>query len=170
MSTTITAKEKYGFSRSEVNAYLLIYWEDIATLKRLRSYLYENLPTLLGIPERKWKAGIGRLEKILFYKRALRISADHRECQIGKWVIVKVLLDIIDNCDKTEDGQKDALVKVKKAIEFFEPIPILRPWNPKGKIDAIHKEWAERLAKQEIQRIEDLLGVRDISGRASFSA
>lgn len=102
MSTT--AKEKYGFTDREVKAYLLIFREDIDTLKRSRPYLYENLPAVLGIPEKKWKAGIGRLEKILFYKRALRISADHRECQIGKRVIVKVLLDIIDNCPKTENG------------------------------------------------------------------
>ena len=91
----ITAKEKFGFTCREVNAYLLIFPEDIATLKRSRPYLYENLPAVLGIPEKKWKAGTGRLEKMFFYKRALRISADHRECQIGKRVIVNVLLDII---------------------------------------------------------------------------
>jgi len=155
----ITAKEKFGFTGREVNAYLLIFREDITTLKRSQPYLYENLPAILGIPERKWKAGIGRLEKMFFYKRALRISADHRECQIGKWVIVKVLLDIIDNCPKTENGQKEALEKVKKAIEFFEPIPILRPWNPKGKIDEVHKEWAERLYQQELQRVERAIGL-----------
>lgn len=155
----ITAKEKFGFRSREVNAYLLIYWEDIATLKRSRQYLYENLPAILGIPQRKWEARTGRLEKMFFYKRALRISADHRECQIGKRVIVKVLLDIIDNCDKTENGQKNALEKIKKAIEFFEPIPILRPWNPKGAIDAIHKEWAERLYQQELQQVESAIGL-----------
>lgn len=159
---SITAKEKYGFTDREVNAYLLIYWEDIATLKRSRPYLYKNLPAILGIPQRKWEAGTGRLEKMFFYKRALRISADHRECQIGKRVIVKVLLDIIDNCDKTENGQKNALEKIKKAIEFFEPIPILRPWNPKGTTDAIHKEWANRLAEQEVGRIEDLIGLTNV--------
>ncbi len=159
---SITAKEKYGFTDREVNAYLLIYWEDIATLKRSRPYLYKNLPAILGIPERKWKAGIGRLEKMFFYKRALRISADHRECQIGKRVIVKVLLDIIDNCPKTENGQKEALEKVKKAIEFFEPIPILRTWNSMGTIDAIHKEWANRLAEQEVGRIEELIGLKNV--------
>ena len=163
----VTAKEKFGFRSREVNAYLLIYREDIATLKRSRQYLYENLPAILGILERKWKTGIGRLEKMFFYKRALRISADHRECQIGKRVILKVLLDIIDNCDKTEDGQKGALKKIKKAVAFYEPIPILRPWNSKGKIDAVHKEWANRLAEQEVRRIEDLLDIRDVSGRNS---
>ncbi len=165
MSTT--AKEKYGFTDREVKAYLLIFREDIDTLKRSRPYLYENLPAVLGIPEKKWKAGIGRLEKRLFYKGALRISADHRECQIGKRVILKVLLDIIDICDKTEDGQKGALEKIKKAVAFYEPIPILRPWNSKGKIDAVHKEWANRLAEQEVRRIEDLLDIRDLSGRNS---
>lgn len=157
MSTT--AKEKYGFTDREVKAYLLIFREDIDTLKRSRPYLYENLPAVLGIPEKKWKAGIGRLEKRLFYKGALRISADHRECQIGKRVIVNVLLDIIDNCPKTENGQKEALEKVKKAIEFFEPIPILRPWNAAGKIDEVHKEWAERLYQQELQRVERAIGL-----------
>ena len=77
-------------------------------------------------------------------------------------MIVKVLLDIIDNCDKTEVGQKNAFEKIKKAIEFFEPIPILRPWNSMGTIDAIHKEWSNRLAEQEVRRIEDLIGLKNV--------
>lgn len=58
-----------------------------------------------------------------------------------------------------EEQQREAFEKVKMAINYFEPIPILRPWNAAGKIDEVHKEWAERLYQQELQRVERAIGL-----------
>lgn len=155
MSTTSTAKEKFGFSNKDIATYIIIFREDIGVLRRTRPWLYENLPVVLGIPKRMWSDK----RRFRFINRTTRISNDHRYCQISKRIIVKVILDVLYACGKSDEEQKDALEKINNAITFFEPIPILRPWNAAGKIDEVHKEWAERLYQQELQQVERAIGL-----------
>lgn len=155
MSTTSTAKEKFGFSNKDIATYIIIFREDIGVLRRTRPWLYENLPVVLGIPKRMWSDK----RRFRFINRTTRISNDHRYCQNSKRIIVKVILDVLYACGKSDEEQKDALEKINNAITFFEPIPILRPWNAAGKIDEVHKEWAERLYQQDLQQVERAIGL-----------
>lgn len=163
MSTTSTAKEKFGFSNKDIATYIIIFREDIGVLRRTRPWHYENLPVILGIPKRMWSDK----RRFRFINRTTRISNDHRYCQISKRIIVKVILDVLYACGKSDEEQKDALEKNNNAIIFFEPVSNLQPSNPAGTLDEVHKEWANRLAEQEERRIEELLDVRDLSGRSS---
>lgn len=158
MSTTSTAKEKFGFSNKDIATYIIIFREDIGVLRRTRPWLYENLPVVLGIPKRMWSDK----RRFRFINRTTRISNDHRYCQISKRIIVKVILDVLYACGKSDEEQKDALEKINNAIIFFEPVPNLQPSNPAGTLDEVHKEWANRLAEQEVGRIEELIGLKNV--------
>ena len=155
MTASITAKEKYGFSNKEIATYIIIFREDIGVLRRTRPWLFENLPVVLGIPKRLWSDR----RRFRFINRTTRISNDHRYCQIGKRIIVKVILDVLYDCGKSDEEQKAALERIKTAITFFEPISNRQPSNQAGPIDEVHKEWAERLSSQEVARIKEHIGI-----------
>ena len=159
MSATICAKDKYGFSNKEITAFLIAYRDRAAALRKTRPWLHENLPTVLGIPTWKWTAKWPRIVRLFIGNRSVRSFRNITYCQIGKRAITMVILDIIRDSGKTEEAQKETLEIIKEAIAFFEPIPNLQPGNPVGKIDAVHKEWAEKLAFQEVKRIKDHLGI-----------
>ena len=152
------AIDKFGFSNSEVITCLIAYRGQIDILKRIRPWLYENLPGVLGISKKQWKAR-RLLYRIIFESRIIRRARNMTYCQIGKRVVVSVIIDVISASGKSEAEQRDALEKIKEAFDFFEPVPVLQPGNPKGKVDAIHKGWADKLAFQEIERIEEHIGV-----------
>lgn len=159
MSATICAKDKYCFSNKEIAAFLIAYRDRTAALRKTRPWLHENLPTVLGIPSWKWTAKWPRIVRLIIGKRVVRSFRNITYFQIGKRAITMVILDIIRDSGKTEEAQKEALEKIMEAIAFFEPIPKLQPGNPAGKIDELHKEWAEKLAFQEVKRIKDHLGI-----------
>ena len=158
MSTAITAKEKFGLSNKEVTTCLIAYRGQIDILKRIRPWLYENLPALLGVSMKQWKAR-RLLYRLLFERMIIRRARNLEYCQIGKRVVVSIIIDTIRASGRTEESQKAALEKIKEAIAFFEPVPVLRPGGPSGEVDAVHKEWADKLAFQEIKRIEEHIGV-----------
>ena len=150
-----TVREKYGFTNEEIETFLILFRQDLQVMKKRRLWLFENLPPVLGIEEKDWAAVKGRRHT----KRCARIVADFMNCQIGKRVIFHVILDTLEMSGPEEEQQREAFEKVKMAINYFEPIPILRPWNAAGKIDEVHKEWAERLYQQELQRVERVIGL-----------
>lgn len=158
MSTANTAKDKFGFSNREVATYLIAYRHQLDSLRRTRPWLYENLPALLGVSMKQW--GARRfLYRLLFQRMIIRTFRSLVYCQIGKRVVLSVIIDTIRASGRTEEAQKEALKKIKEAIAFFEPVPVLRPGGPSGEVDAVHKEWADKLAFQEIKRIEEHVGV-----------
>lgn len=158
MTMFITAKEKFGFSSKQITAYLVAYRDEIGVLKRTKPWLYDNLPATLGIPLRKWTAKRTIL-RFLVANSSVRILRNITYCQIGKRAISNVILDTIRDCGRSEQEQKNAIEKIKEAIVFFEPIPSLQPCTPSKTIDAVHKEWAEKLTFQEVKRIKEHLGI-----------
>ena len=158
MTMSITAKEKFGFSSKQITAYLVAYRDEIGVLKRTRPWLYYNLPATLGIPQRKWTAKRTFL-RFLLANRSVRILRNITYCQIGKRAISNVILDIIRDCGRSKQEQVAALEQIKEAIVFFEPIPNLRPCTPSRSIDAVHKQWAEKLTSQVVKRIKEHLGI-----------
>lgn len=159
MNTTITAKDKYHFSSKEVTSYLIAYRDGIANLRKTRPWLYESLPNVLGISTWKWTTQWRRVIRLLIGNRSLRILRNITYCQIGKRAITNVILDIIRDSGRSDQDQKAALERIKEAVTFFQPIPNLQPSNPAGKIDELHKEWAEKLTFQEVKRIKEHLGI-----------
>lgn len=159
MTTTLSAKEKYGFSNKEITAFLIAYRDCIVNLRKTRPWLYGSIPNVLGIPTWKWTAKWWRVIQLLIGNRLVRILRHITYCQIGKRAISNVILDTIRDCGRSEQEQKNAMEKIKEAIVFFEPIPSLQPCTPSKTIDAVHKEWAEKLTSQVVKRIKEHLGI-----------
>lgn len=164
MKTTVTAKEKYGFTDKETINCLVIIKNDIQNLEKVDKRLAKNflglinkiksgLSAILGIEDSIWIA----VGKTSYTNEMSQMFDDLRYRQLGKYVLFKVISHILIECVTFKQDPSIALTKSKLAINLFEPLPDCQVGG-EGEEARLR---AEQIAAEEIKRIEDLLDIRN---------
>lgn len=164
MKTTVTAKEKYGFTDKETINCLIIIKNDIQNLEKVDKRLAKNflglinkiksgLSAILGIEDSIWIA----VGKTSYTIEMSQMFDDLRYRQLGKYVLFKVISHILIECVTFKQDPSIALTKSKLAINLFEPLPDCQVGG-EGEEARLR---AEQIAAEEIKRIEDLLDIRN---------
>lgn len=164
MKTTVTAKEKYGFTDKETINCLVIIKNDIQNLEKVDKRLAKNflglinkiksgLSAILGIEDSIWIA----VGKTSYTIEMSQMFDDLRYRQLGKYVLFKVISHILIECVTFKQDPSIALTKSKLAINLFEPLPDCQVGG-EGEEARLR---AEQIAAEEIKRIEDLLDIRN---------
>lgn len=172
MDTIITARNKYRFTDEEVITYIVRVWQSLVNLEQIKvksskklskllAKRKDELSSILGIREEEWVIAKGRK----FTEEMVKTLENHRYLQIGKYVITSVILHILIACCVFNEDEEDAMVKIKEAINKFDPLPVIAPTYPLGKIDDDYKKVADQLTHDKIKKIEEYLGVRSLEGR-----
>ncbi len=172
MDTIITARDKYGFTDEDVITYIVRVRQSLLNLEQIKvksskklskllARRKDELSSILGIREEEWVIAKGRQ----FTEEMAKTLENHRYVQVGKYVITSVILHILITCCVFNEEEQEAMVKIKEAINKFDPLPDLAPTNPSGTVDDEHKKAADQLTHDEIKKIEAYLGVRSLEGR-----
>lgn len=165
----LSAREKYNFTDEEVITYIVRVRQSLNTLKQIKvkssqklskflARRKDELSAILGIREAEWVIAKGRQ----YSEEMAKTLENHRYVQIGKCVITSVILHILITCCVFNEDEQEAMVKIKEAINKFDPLPDLAPTNPSGTVDDEHKKAADQLTHDEIKKIEAYLGVRTL--------
>ena len=164
MKTTITAKEKYGFTDEETITCLVMIKNDIQRLEKVDKRLARNfselirkikkeLSAILGIQDSIWASAEGTA----YTQETGRTFEDLRYHQLGKYVLFKIITHALVECVTFKQDPAIALTKVKLAVNLFDPLPDY----PDEGHNAEERQLAEQITTKEIRRIEDLLDIRD---------
>lgn len=167
---SITAKEKYGFTDQETIALIVATKDGVLNLEkvaqrpadRFSKFIRKNreeLSAILGIQDSIWAAA----ENQTYTAETEQKLNDIRYRQVGKFVIMKVIVHILVECVSFKQDPSIALTKIKLAVNLFEPLP---DFQGDGEVDK-DKYLADQITDKEVRRIEELLDVRDLSGRSS---